>query len=136
MKLNMVKLLNGDFRPAYSDDLDKAKKVKAGKTISCDIRTPRNLAFHKKCFALFNMVFENQDHFINFEHFRKWLTMKAGHYDTIHTPTGVMYEAKSLSFAKMKQDEFDKLYSDLLNAIVSIYQWDKQVIIDNVNDFE
>lgn len=135
MKIILVKQGNGDFRPAYASDYESAKKIAVGELMEYETKKPRNLAFHKKCFALFNMVFDNQEDFNNIDHLRKYLTMKAGYYEKINTPTGVIYEAQSLSFASMSQDTFDKFYSDLLDTIVKLYGMDREDILDNVLEF-
>lgn len=44
------------------------------------------------------------------EAFRKWLTIEAGYFDVIQTPSGVRKEAKSISFAGMSQEEFNAFY--------------------------
>jgi hypothetical protein len=135
MKIVLVKQLNGSFLPAYNSDYELAKKIKFGELREFETKRPRNLDFHKKCFALFNLVFENQDDFSNFDHLRKYLTMKAGYYTKINTPTGVIYEADSLSFASMNQDTFDKYYSDLLDVVTKLYGMERQDILDNLQEF-
>jgi len=138
MKIHLVKQLNGSFLPAYASDHDKAKRIKSGAMVDCEIKQPRNLAFHKKFFALINMVYQNQPEdatIDNIEHLRKYLIKRAGFYDTIHTPTGTIFEAKSISFAKMEQEDFDKLYGAVLDAIVKIYGWHKEDMIESIEDF-
>ena len=51
-----------------------------------------------------------------FEAFRKQLTIRAGYYELVTTPTGIEKRAKSISFEKMSQEEFGKLYKDLLSV--------------------
>lgn len=42
---------------------------------------------------------------------RKWLTVEAGYYTIVILPDGgIRKEAKSISFAKMGQEEFADLY--------------------------
>lgn len=135
MKLILVKQGNGDFRPAYASDYESAKKIAVGELREFETKRQRNLLFHRMCFALFNMVYDAQDDFNNIEHFRKYLTMKAGYYDRIVTPNGVMYQAKSLAFGSMSQDTFDKFYSDLLDTIVKLYGMDREDILENVLEF-
>lgn len=45
------------------------------------------------------------------EQFRKWLIMEAGYFDVVENPHGVRKEAKSISFAKMGQEEFNAFYT-------------------------
>ena len=52
------------------------------------------------------------------EAFRKWLTIEAGYFDVYETPTGIRKEAKSISFANMEQEEFERCYNALINAAI------------------
>lgn len=45
------------------------------------------------------------------EQFRKWLIMEAGYFDVVENPHGIRKEAKSISFAKMGQEEFEAFYA-------------------------
>lgn len=45
------------------------------------------------------------------EQFRKWLIMEAGYFDVVENPHGIRKEAKSISFAKMGQEEFNAFYT-------------------------
>jgi len=51
-----------------------------------------------------------------FEAFRKQLTIQAGYYELVLTPSGLEKRAKSIAFDKMSQEEFGKLYKDLLSV--------------------
>ena len=42
--------------------------------------------------------------------FRRWLTIEAGYFNYRVTPAGVVREPKSISFARMDQDEFNAFY--------------------------
>ena len=44
------------------------------------------------------------------EQFRKWLVVEAGYFDVVENPHGIRKEAKSISFAKMGQEEFNAFY--------------------------
>ena len=82
----------------------KLKKIKVGEEYQCDIKQPRNYKFHRKFFALINMVYENQDIFINIDHLREELTKATGYYDSyINHKGATVYRAKSISFAKMRR---------------------------------
>ena len=80
MKVFLVKQGNGSYLPSNNSDYDSLKKFKVGSTLSCDIKQPRNIGFHKKFFALINLVFENQEIYNNIDHLREELTIEAGFY--------------------------------------------------------
>lgn len=104
-------------------------KVGMGKHVAANVRLPRNGKFHAKFFAMLNVAYANhewpdiQSQFgpvrTSFDMFRKYVTVKAGHYDMDLTPNGEFRaEPKSIKFGKMDQDEFERLYSDVLDVIL------------------
>lgn len=136
MKLFIVKNLNGTIKPAHDSDYDLLKKLKVNEIYKCEIVQPRNLAFHKKFFALIKMLYDNQDRYSNIDHLRHDLIIEAGYYELRYNIHGVeIYEPKSISFANMKQDEFDKLYSAVVDVIVKYFNFDREDIAQNVEQF-
>jgi hypothetical protein len=100
------------------------------------VKRIRNYEFHKKFFALVNYAYEfwepaplpdSPEHRWrkkvtpekNMDRFRKDLTILAGWYDAHYRVNGeVRIEAKSISFAAMDEDEFEKLYSATIDVIL------------------
>ena len=122
----------GGLIPADADTQEWLEGINAGKTMSATIRMTRNGKFLRKFFALLKCAYANHDWPMietqwgpaqcTYEQFRKFITVKCGHFDMVVTPRGdVRAEAKSISFAKMSEDEFDKLYNDALNFILAEY---------------
>ena len=136
MKVFLVKQGNGSFLPSHSSDYDSLKKIKVGATVSCDIKQPRNIGFHKKFFALINLVYENQEFYDNIDYLRKELTKKAGFYDTYTNHKGTLcFEAKSISFANMSQEDFEDLYQRFLDAVEDVFKFDSELIKENIENF-
>ena len=136
MELLLVKQFDNSFKVAYESDYEKLKKIKAGKTVKCKISMPRNVMFHRKFFALINMVYQNQERYNNLDDLREQLTIEAGYYKTVENIQGQpQKKALSISFASMTQDSFDDLYSKVLDCIVQYFHFDKQLIIDNVEQY-
>jgi len=103
------------LQPGDQYSLDIIKKIKQDTPKLITITGKRNLEFHQKFFVLLNTIYEIQNHFDNFEAFRYWIVMKAGHYDIIEAPNGkLIYKAKSVSFAKMDEMEFQKVYDGVV----------------------
>jgi len=122
--------------PLYNSDLDTKKKLKIGETYEATIVKPRNVAFHRKFFALINMVYENQDKYNNIEHLRRDLTIASGFYEQHETFTGqIRTEPKSISFAKMSQDDFDKFYSAFIVSINKYFDFGESEIKENIEQF-
>jgi len=136
MKITLIKTLNGTFKLAYNSDYELAKKVPLNEPIVFEWSKPRNLKFHKKFFALLNMIYENQEQYNNIEHLRKDLTISAGYYDLRFNIEGVeVQEAKSISFAKMDDNEFSEFYNRIVDVVVKWLGIDKQEIIDNIEQY-
>ena len=104
-------------------------KIPIGAAVEGEFRQPRNAKFHRKFFAMIQVAFSNYDWpevstpwgpaKTNFELFRKYVIVRAGYYQAALTPTGdIRAEPKSISFASMSEDEFQKLYSDVLDVIL------------------
>lgn len=49
--------------------------------------------------------------------FREWVTVEAGFYDTIATPAGPRRRAKSWSFGRMGEEQFQAMYQQVLNVV-------------------
>lgn len=136
MKLFVIKSLSGTIKPAYDSDFEHLKKMKAGEVYECEIKMPRNIKFHRKFFALINLVFQNQELYTNIEHLRKDLIIASGNYDTRYNLDGVeILEPKSISFAKMDESEFSELYTSVVDVICKYFHFDKEELINEVAQY-
>lgn len=135
MKISLVRTLSG-FKTAYDSDFELSKKIKLNEIYEYEFKQTRNIKFHRKFFALINMVFQNQEQYTNIEHLRKDLIIESGNYDLRHDLHGVeIREAKSISFAQMDEIQFSELYNSVVYVIVKYFNFDKQDIIDNVSQY-
>jgi hypothetical protein len=135
MKILLVKQLNSYLAPAYDEDKEKLKRVKVGEIVEVTYKKPRNIKFHKLYFALIQMVFDNTEIFDNKDDLRYWLTMKAGFYEEIKTPNGMLYTAKSIKFESMDELEFKDLFDKSVEVIEKQFGWESEEILNNLNDF-
>lgn len=132
--------VRGVFIPTSDQDKELCLRLKTGQVISSEWTRKRNYQLHKKFFALIDTGFESwepnpidgMDIEKNFEVFRKKVIIRAGYYiQVFDLDGGFTLEAKSISFAKMEQDDFDKLYSACINVIL------KDILINHTRaDFE
>ena len=115
--------------PANEKASEWFHKQKSGSPINILVSSPRNAGFHRKFFAMLNIAYENHEWpeidtkygkaKCSFEMFRSYVTVKAGHYTVELTPSGeVRATPKSISFGNMEQEEFEQLYSDVLDLIL------------------
>ncbi len=144
MKVNFVKCAGGTLVPASDLEVEKLVRFKTGEMYEVEIKLTRNAAFHRKVFAFFNFCFEYWKGDNEFqceqkqsEVFRDHLTVLAGFYDSYSGIDGrVRVEAKSISYGKMSQDEFEKLYSALINAAIKhVFKGADQTTIDKLYNF-
>ena len=136
MKVLITKQANNSFLPAYDSDYEALRKIKVGDTVSCDIKRPRNLAMHRKFFALINLVFQNQEIYDNIDLLRKELTKAAGYYEEYVNHKGKKcYEAKSISFSSMDQEDFEDLYQRFLDKVCEIFHFEEELINENIEQF-
>ncbi|WP_241603741.1 DUF1367 family protein [Rosenbergiella nectarea] len=129
MQFDLVKHPGGVFALADDIDLPRINRFKTGVTYTAEIKLTRNPLFHKKMFAFFAFCFEYwaadkagyecSDEYTQKEEFRKNLTILAGFSDVVTTIKGeVRVRAKSLSYANMKADEFERCYRSMINAAI------------------
>lgn len=134
MKIWLVKN-NGGLFPANNSDYEQLKKLKIGQEYLAEVKRPRNAKFHRKFFALMNLVYSNQEVFETLDEVRYYITMKCGYYRRVKTPSGEMLLPKSIAFAKMSQSEFDDLYEKTLLKIEELFHFDKDLINENLPEF-
>lgn len=129
--LTCIKLPNGTFMPADEASREEASKLKTGQPMRFKATRQRNYQFHKKWFALVGFAYDHwepaalQDPKFegvkpekNFDRFRKDMIILAGFYDASYRVDGtVRIEAKSISFASMDEDDFDRLYKATFTAV-------------------
>ena len=134
MKLLLRNTLQG-LNPIYPSDFDQKRKLKLGVEYEADIKLPRNYPFLKKFMALINLGCENSSLNMPAETYRKYMTIKAGFYNAYQTSKGVYYEAMSISFSSMEEEEFQDVYSRVLDKIIEDIGADKKDIEEMLIEF-
>lgn len=136
MEITLIKQLNGSFKPAYDTDYENAKKIALNEPFVFKYSKPRNYKFHKKFFALINLVYQNQERYNSIDHLRKDLTIASGFYEIRYGLHGEeITEAKSISFANMTEEEFSELYSAFVDTVVKYFEFSKTDISENIEQF-
>lgn len=120
----------------YGSDYDNKRKLKVGQDYLVTVTTKRNIRFHRKYFALLNLVFQNQEIYNNLDDLRKDLTIAAGfHRERLNIHGEIILEAESINFASMDDIKFSELYSRTIDQIVKYFNFDRQDIINEVEQF-
>jgi hypothetical protein len=118
MDIYLVKRSDNSFIAANNSDYESVLKLKVGETYKHVVTKPRNLKHHRKLFALFNLVYDNQERFKHLEDLRNELVKEAGYFEEYVTLQGeLMRKAKSIAFNNMDQFEFDMLYSKVKDVV-------------------
>lgn len=115
--------------PASPQSQEYHAKQKLGATARANFVKVRNAKFLRKFFALLNLGFDywevadveykGEKVTKNRERFRADVTILAGYYEAVYNIRGeVRLEAKSISFANMDEEEFEGLYSSVVNVLL------------------
>ncbi|WP_418131425.1 DUF1367 family protein [Variovorax sp. 278MFTsu5.1] len=130
----MAKTPQGALMPIGPEANELLPKLKIGQQVWVDVVRARNTAFHRKWFSLVGLAFDNWEPPViesgrfagfqpekDFDTFRKDITKLAGFVDVNVSITGhAIVTARSISFDKMEQDEFEKLYSATINVLLRL----------------
>ena len=132
MELSLIKLANGTLAPADEASNEELAKVKTGVQMHGTFTRQRNAAFHRKFFALIGIGFDMWCEFTpsreykgetiapSKDEFRSNVTILAGYYTTTFDINGGLHlRAKSIRFAAMDQDEFQTLYSKVIDVLLT-----------------
>jgi len=104
----------------FEDQFDKLKNG----TYKAELTQPRDSGYHKKFMAFLNYLYGiKQCTFdIDFDSFRKEVVRLAGFVEPYRMLNGEMrYPAKSISFAKMDQEELTRLFSKTIDVGLSYF---------------
>jgi len=133
MNLTVIKRA-GMLIPYTSGDSEKSNGLPDGEMYVIKVVRPRNAAFMRKYFSLLEAGFAMWDvrsiEFKDrtgrvievekdFDKFREDVTILCGYIDWVPRVNGeAVPRARSISFAKMEQEEFEKLYSKTIDVLL------------------
>lgn len=114
--------------PFSLETIQFIEKKKTGSVLTGDFKQPRNYEFHKKFFSLldlgygqFNPIVKHKGITLrkNKEQFREDIIIAAGYYrSTFDLQGNLKLRAKSISFGRMTQETFEKLYSRVIDVLL------------------
>lgn len=95
------------------------RKIAVGEVIQCELNKPRNLAHHRKFWALLNVVWQSSGDWSSPYGLLIELKVRLGHVQQVLIrETGeIVHVPKSISFAQMDQTEFDSFYERALHEL-------------------
>jgi hypothetical protein len=125
-----LRKLYDTFAPVSQADAEAMEKLKPNQEYKCELTQPRNIVFHRKAFSLVifaysiwepgEQEYKGRSVQKSFEVFRDEITIMAGYYDQVFKVDGSFkLVAKSWSFANMSQEEFETMYSRIIDVILA-----------------
>lgn len=107
------------YAPMGDDD---AKALSSCDEIIFDLKKKRSAGNHRRYFAFIGKAFDMQEQHPTAEIFRKVLQLEAGHFDLAVTVEGKnVYLARSIKWDELDEAEFQKLFSEVVNAFLRVY---------------
>lgn len=147
----LTKTASGALVPVDPQAAEYIAKLKVGAGVTATVKRARNVQFHKKLFALLNLAFDAWEPAPatykgevvgkNFDQFRNDVIVLAGFYEMAVNLRGeTRLTAKSISFANMAQDDFDQLYSKVIDVILAriltnYSRDDLDAVVENILQF-
>ena len=120
MKLTFIKTQSG-LIPDCEATIEALKKIKNGDGVILEYKPKRSYLFHKKLFALLNLIFENQDHYKSIDNILEMCKFKAGYFETIITHKGEKhYKTKSIAFDEMDNASFEEFYKKCIDVALEL----------------
>jgi len=123
------------FFPLSNADTEIMYQFAEGEVVELDVKKARNYMNHRRFFALLKLGFEAQNKFTAFDWWREWVLIKSGNFESCETPTGIIYRAKSISFASMDEIQFRELYKTVSRSIIEVCKITEKDIENNLNLF-
>lgn len=110
----------GALRPVDDAGRDDLAKIANGAFVTVEVKRPRNVAFHRKYWALVNLVFENMDRYPSPDDLHAAIKIAAGLRTAIQLPDGTMgYIPGSIAFHKMGQSGFEAFFDRVCDLIAA-----------------
>lgn len=117
--INLIVQPDGRLRPSLPADLEKIKKYKPGMIIRAKVSRPRNIAHHRKFFALLGAVLGHTD-CEDIDELLEDIKIKLRYIKEykVDWDGRVIVRTKSIAFDKMDQDAFNEFYKRTINVLL------------------
>ena len=112
------RVMPGGLFPADEPSREAFKRLKHGDLVQCEVKRPRNLAWHRMWFALCTKIADNLDN-VSCDVVSDVVKIRIGHVETMQTKSGMVQVPKSISFAAMSADEWEDFWDRAIMFILS-----------------
>ena len=109
----------GALRASDAPSEEALRAIPDGETVRLEITRPsrRSVAHHRMFFALLNITAEQVGWTV--EQTLHWTKLAVGHADVVYDRNGEITSVpRSISFARMTQDEFNRFFDQAVKAIL------------------
>lgn len=119
------------FVPGNAEARELVGKVPEGKSVFLSLWMPRNMAQHRKYFAILNNVVEATDDWASTEDLRFdiFKALKRGTFRVSHADGHTDFHPDSMAFASMPRDEFERLYDDTIKLLTNWLGADPEMLV-------
>lgn len=117
--------------PVTKDARALIAAAKEGATLIVDIWSPRNMAQHRKYFAILNNVVEATGRWTSTEHLRRDILISLHRYDEhVNEFTGEIVKVPhSMAVASMPREEFERLYAETITLLTEALGADPEMLL-------
>lgn len=118
--------------PVGRDARDVMAAMEDGATNLVEFLNPRNMAQHRKFFALLGNVVEASGEWDSVENLRRDLLIDLGRYDEhVNKFTGEVTKVPhSMAVASMPRAEFERLYDDVMKRLTEHFGCDPEMLLE------
>ncbi len=113
----MVKRL-GALRPTDDSGIEALRKIGDGELVKVNWSRPRNIRFHRKFFAMLQIILANQEHYKSMDDLLDVCKLRIGHVRIVETAKGIERFPASISFASMDETEFSAFYDRAVDWVL------------------
>jgi hypothetical protein len=125
MDIWMKRGLRG-LEPYDDSAVDALRRLKIGTIVRAEITKPRNIHFHRKFFAMLNLVWQSSGDWHSAEELLDALKYRMGYCESrelVAKDTGEVFRyvrLKSISFAAMDDLQFESFYEQALHVLCEL----------------
>ena len=120
--------------PYDADAVKWLGKKKDNAILTVNVKEERSPQYHRRQFKMFTIMHDMLDGDMEFEEFRRLLTVKAGYYKAVGNVDGsVMVVPDSLAFTAMNQPDFQKCFEAMHRAFCT--KFGEKLTMDQLNEW-
>ena len=123
------------WQPCTMQAIEAFEGTKKGQTALLSYWKPRNIKHHRKLFALLNKVISSGGWDYDLDSLLHFVKLNAGYVALVFIPQIQEYiqVPKSISFASMSQDEFEKFYDKAIECCAQLLGVSRETLENEVN---